>query len=152
MGSDQWNWEKESYQDIQLAEIEAPPTIHDPLLELAAELVLCYDAVAESRGTFCTACTCQLGYHLTCDDGECETCGCIDIYKLCTTCGTDRPLEVFAVGSTECNYCINFSPIKIKPDNRRVIMGKTSNLDGRALVYIQEREKEARRVLKELSD
>jgi hypothetical protein len=119
----------------------------DPLAELAADLALCFDAVAESRGTFCTACTCSLNYHLSCDDGVCELCGCEDIYRECLTCGKSRQCELYAVGSNTCNYCINFSPVKILP-----IKVKDKYEMSVDWVECHNRDKEARMVLRELSD
>lgn len=148
MAGDSGDWEGQSYEDLQLLARK-----FDPLAELAAELALCYTAIEEHRGAFCSACTCQLEYHLSFDETNvCESCGCEEIYTLCVSCGKGRPLMMFMAGDKECKYCHDIPPVRIKPgpEPKRMPISDyvLTSMDER--VYY--RDEEAWKVLKELME
>jgi hypothetical protein len=136
---------------MELFEGDDTAVVVDPLLELAAQLALCCDAIDQNIGTFCVECTCPLGYHLTCEDGACEHCACIEIRRICLSCNKPRTIEAYAVGALECKYCMKAPPIRIKPGPQakgtdRVMMITTE------VEHVRDREKEARAALKELTE
>lgn len=154
MDRDFGNWQEEGPEDIHLT-----AGVVDPLLELAGELALCYEAVDSRRGSFCSNCTCQLGYHLTCEDGVCELCECEETAWLCVSCGKSRVLEMYPVGkdgqTKTCKFCLDNPPIKILPDLTKRRSGTNSLIQAHiweGITERQERAKSARMVLAELSD
>ena len=148
MAGNSGDWQDQGNEDISLAERR-----WNPLAELAAEIELCYEAIEQHIGSFCTQCTCTLGYHLSCANDECESCGCGEIHKYCAECGTSRALDQFPAGSQTCQYCINIPPVKIKPipqSGRRVytdMPGHNPNIE-----EFWNRSTEARRALRELTE
>ena len=147
MAEDPRSWQDEGAEDLSLAERE-----WNPLAELGAAIVLVSDAIQQNQGLFCTSCTCLLGFHLICDDGACEFCGCDEIHKYCISCGVARPLEKFPVGDMVCVYCTNISPIKITHQCRASHNGPGSFDAAVDEPYSWNRGAEARKVLRELSD
>lgn len=144
MGRDSGDWEEEGVEDISLAERI------DPLLDLITDLAICYQALSESRGLICAACDCRLSYHIPCDNGECEFCGCYEIRRICCGCGIARALESFLVGNRVCKFCEEHPPIRImhpiKSERRESITGSTKPING------WDRAKAARMVLRELTE
>ena len=82
MEADTWNWSNYSEESNPAFNHEdLTPVTGDPIAELACEMVLAMMAIETFTGGWCDDCTCQLGYHITTDSGECEVCGCYDQHK-----------------------------------------------------------------------
>lgn len=103
----------------------------DPLAELAADLALCVLYLEEGKGSFCDYCTCSLGFHCTTEDGECELCTC---YAAHLTKRLEIPAAkmVPARRGLDIEHLSRFKDIEVEDD--------------------YDRAKEARKVLKDLSD
>ena len=90
---------------------------------LAADIVVCGIYVEEHKGGWCDDCACQLKYHCTTEDGECELCGCYEIHH--------RPTPVIVLSAKTAS-----SPSRERAE-------EDSEYD---------RSKEARRALKDLTE
>jgi hypothetical protein len=150
MDGDTGLWEDQGPEDISLVERE-----FHPLARLFVEVAICWEAAERNAGSFCSACTCDLGYHVDCDDGSCENCGCESVYWFCISCGNSRPLSAYS-GTQTCKFCIAIPPPKIRPSNV-TYDGRFQNnfwssvwLSGAQCNY--NRAHEARMALKELTE
>ena len=137
-------WEEEGIEDRPFLEGL------DPLLLLAADLAICCAAAEEYTGSMCVSCACELGYHIPCDSGECEFCGCDEIRILCASCDRPRALESFQVGSRTCHYCVDNPPARIPTSitRRRLPISAAA----KAPKMDTERAKAARMALTELTE
>lgn len=142
------DWPAEGAEDLQLVADQI-----NPLAQLAADIAVAYEAIEQHTGSFCADCTC-IGYHVPCDDGECELCGCTEIHWFCQSCGRSRAIEKFESGSKVCTYCVATPPITIRPvaKTKRVFTDSSGLQFGRTNLEAMDRAKRAREALKELTE